>query len=58
MKFKIEPREKFWKEKQYQVIESGPGWKVERLIDKPVPVRTDLNEMLIKALRKKRYKWE
>jgi len=58
MNFKIEPREKLWKEKQYKVVESGPGWKIERLIDKPVSVHTDLNEMLRKALRKKRYKWE
>lgn len=53
----ISKREKFWKKRTYRVVESGKGWTIERLITKPTNA-PDLNEMLRKALRKKRYKWE
>lgn len=47
-------REKFWKEKKYKTVASGQGWKIER----PAADAPDLNQLLAKALRKKRYKWE
>lgn len=54
---RIEKRQTFWKKKEYKVVDSGEGWTIERLTIKPTNA-PDLNEMLRKALRKKRYKWE
>ena len=62
-------RQTFWKEKKYKTVEKGKNWTIERIVEsgsgwginrsgseqKNV---SDLNEMLRKALRKKRYKWE
>lgn len=50
----ISKREKFWKKRTYRVVESGKGWSIMRP-GKEVP---DLDMLLAKALRKKRYKWE
>ena len=51
---RIEKRQTFWKKRNYYTAESGPGWQIKRP-GEPVP---DLNMLLAKALRKKRYKWE
>jgi len=50
----IQKRETFWKKRTYRVVASGQGWKIER----PAADVPDLNVLLAKALRKKRYKWE
>lgn len=54
---KIEKRKSFWKEKKYKIVEKGKNWTIERpgLEQKNVP---DLNEMLKRALKKRKYKWE
>ena len=54
---RIVPRETFWKNKYYRVVESGPGWQIERPGEEPRPA-PNLDLLLRKALRKKRYKWE
>ncbi len=51
---KISKRETFWKKRTYRVVESGKGWSIMR----PGEEVPDLNLLLAKALRKKRYKWE
>lgn len=66
---KIEKRKSFWKEKKYKTVEKGKNWTIERIVEsgsgrkierpgleqKNVP---DLNEMLKRALKKRKYKWE
>lgn len=51
---KISKRETFWKKKTYRVVESGKGWSIIR----PGKEMPDLNEMLKRALKKRKYKWE
>jgi len=50
-------RQTFWKEKKYKTVEKGKNWTIERpgLEQKNVP---DLNEILKRALKKRKYKWE
>ncbi len=53
---KIEKRKSFWKEKKYKTVEKGKNWTIERPgLEKNVP---DLNEMLKRALKRRKYKWE
>ena len=51
---KIEHRKSLWKKRKYHVVESGPGWRIERP-GEPAP---SLDMLLKRALRKKRFKWE
>ena len=56
-RIRIEGRRRFWKDRQYQIAESGRGWAIERPCrpeKKDVP---DL-EMLLDKFFKKRSKWE
>lgn len=62
-------RQTFWKEKKYKTVEKGKNWTIERIVEsgsgqeierpgleqKNVP---DLNEMLKRALKRRKYKWE
>lgn len=57
MKAKIEPRERFWVDRNYQLIESGKDWQIMRpseTVPKQIP---DLENLLDKFF-KKRKKWE
>lgn len=57
MKARIEPRERFWREKKYRVVESGNGWQIERCSDSAPNDAPDL-EALLNQFFKKRKKWE
>lgn len=48
----IEQRENFWKDKTYQTVEQGKGWKIER----PVEIKP-LEDLLDGFFRRKK-KWE
>lgn len=48
----IKKRESFWKEKHYQTIEQGNGWKIER------PIEVKPLEDLLDNFFKRRKKWE
>ena len=50
---KIERREVLWKEKHYQTVEQGKGWKIER----PTEIKP-LEDLLDTFFKKRRYKWE
>ena len=47
----ISKRETFWKEKHYQTVEKGNGWKIER------PVEIKPLEDLLDGFFKKRTGW-
>lgn len=49
----IEHRETFWKEKHYQTVEKGNGWRIER----PTEIKP-LDDLLTDFFKKRRYKWE
>lgn len=57
MKARIEPRDRFWEERKYQLIESGKGWAIERPC-KTVPKEVPNLEDLLDNFFKKRKKWE
>lgn len=46
----IEPRETFWKDRNYQTIEKGKGWEIQR------PTEIKPLEKLLSGFLKK--KWE
>jgi len=48
----IEKRQTFWKDKTYQTVEKGNGWKIER------PVEIKPLDDLLNEFFKKRSKWE
>ena len=57
MKFEIKPRDRFWTEKTYKVVESGNGWQLERP-SKTVPTSVPDLDILLNKFFKKRKKWE
>ena len=57
MKAKIEPRDRFWVDRKYNVVESGNGWHIERPC-KTAPKHVPDLESLLDNFFKKRKKWE
>lgn len=48
----IEKRQSFWKEKQYQTVERGKGWEIQR------PVEIKPLDDLLNVFFRRRQKWE
>jgi len=58
MKFRIERRDNFWKNRKYKVVQFGKGWKIQRQIDDPEPTKAPDLEKLLNQYFRKRKKWE
>lgn len=58
MKARIEKRTAFWRDRNYQVVESGNGWSIERPSEDSKKEVPKLDVLLAQFFKKKKYKWE